>query len=161
MDERSIKESLRDFQSVWERVALSAGASPVPSGEIPGEGERLRAFLLSASNAAALYTALAHRFRGAAPVLTRLAAQERAQLHALRLEYYLLTGEIFTHDAPTPAPDGLLGQLRRAWQAEGRSEQSYLRAAEVSVLGALYRAHAQNERRHAQLLRELIARGLR
>lgn len=160
MDQTSIKESLRDFQSVWGRVAGPAAGAPAPGREIPGEAERLRAFLLSASNAAALYTALAHRFRGAAPVLARLAAQERSQLHTLRLEYYLLTGEMFTHDTQPPAPEGLLGQLRRAWQAEGRSEQSYLRAAEVSPLGALYRAHAQNERRHAQALRELIARGL-
>lgn len=161
MEESSIKESLRDFQSVWGRVAGSAAASSAAGREAPGEGERLRAFMLSASNAAALYTSLARRFRGAAPVLARLAEAERSQLHALRLEYYLLTGEIFTHGIQLPEPEGLLGELRRAWQAEGRSEQSYLRASEVSTLGALYRAHAQNERRHAQALRELIARGLR
>lgn len=160
MDDASIKESLRDFQSVWGRVAgLDAAHSP-PDMEAPGEGERLRAFMRNASNAAALYLSLARRFRGAAPVLVRLAEAERTQLHALRLEYFLLSGEIYTPEVHLPEQTGLLGELRRAWQAEGRSEQSYLRAADVSTSGVLYRAHARNEQRHAQALRELIARSL-
>ena len=160
MDDAKIRESLSEFQSVWERVAGSDAAFSAPDREAPGEGERLRAFMRSAANAAALYASLARRVRGAAPVLSRLAGAERAQLHALRLEYYLLTGEIFRPETHLPERAGLLDELRRAWQAEGSSERSYLHAAEVSTLGALYRAHARNERGHAQTLRELIARGL-
>jgi len=159
MDDTSIKGSLRDFESVWERVSQQQDTDTAAPDRAPGESERLRAFMLSAGNAAALYAALARRFKGAAPVLTRLAADERAHLRALELEYYLLTGDSFTPPARQPE-DGahLLSTLRGAWQAEGRSEQSYLHAASISELGPLYRAHAENERRHRAMLRELISR---
>lgn len=162
MDDTSIKDSLRGFEGVWERVG---GVSPdTPDAEADtalGEGERLRAFLLSAGNAAALYMGLARRFKGAAPVLTQLAAEEREHARALALEYYLLTGDSFSPATTEPEIGGLLSALRRAWQAEGRSEQAYLRAASVSTLGALYRAHAANEHRHRAMLRELIGRSMR
>ncbi len=158
MDDTSIKGSLSDFESVWERVSEQQGTDTAAPDCAPGESERLRAFMLSAGNAAALYTELARRFRGAAPVLTRLAADERAHLRALELEYYLLTGDSFTLLTRQPDSGELLSTLRSAWQAEGRSEQSYLHAASISELGPLYRAHAENERRHRAMLRELISR---
>lgn len=162
MDDTSIKESMQTFRSVWERVGPSPEAqSEDVSAGAPGESERLRGFMLSAAGAAALYAELSRRFRGASPVLLRLAGEERAHLRALGLEYYLLTGDSFTPEPGRPEHGGLLSTLRRAWLAEGRSEQAYLHAASVSPLGALYREHAANERRHCQALRELIAQALK
>lgn len=165
MDDTGIKTTLRAFSEVWPRVSAAqqsaASAAPLPdAGAAPGECERLRAFMRSAVNAAALYSALARRFKGASPLLNLLASEERGHIRALGVEYYLLTGDSFT---PRPAPpdnDALLSTLRRAWQAEGVSEQSYLSAAQISPLGPLYRAHAENEHRHRALLRDLIARTL-
>ncbi len=161
MDDTSIKESVQAFQSVWERVgSVSDLPTSNASPEVPGEGERLRTFMLNAVGAAELYAELSRRFKSAAPVLSRLAAEERAHLRALGLEYYLLTGDSFTPKAGEPEIGGLLSTLRRAWLAEGRSEQGYLHAAAVSPLGPLYREHAANERRHCELLRGLIAQAL-
>lgn len=173
MDDTSIESTLRAFSEVWPRVSAAhptaghdaGSAAPLPDAAAspdaaPGEAERLRAFMRSAVNASALYSALARRFKGASPLLNLLAAEERRHLSALAVEYYLLTGDSFT---PRPAPPdngALLSALRRAWQAEGVSEQSYLSAAQISPLGALYRAHAENEHRHRALLRGLIARTL-
>lgn len=165
MDDISIESTLRAFSEVWPRVSAAhlpaAPAAPLPEADAaPGEAERLRAFMRSAVNASALYTALARRFKGAAPLLNLLAAEERGHISALSVEYYLLTGDSFTPRPAPPDSDGLLSALRRAWQAEGVSEQSYLSAAQISPLGPLYRAHAENERRHRALLRGLIARTL-
>lgn len=161
MDDTSIKDSLSGFEEVWQRV----GGGPDPenaavSDAAPGEAERLRAFMVSAANAAVQYSSLARRFKSAASLLNLLAAEERSHLRALSLEYYLLTGDTFIPKPGVPETDGLLSILRRAWQAEGRSEQSYLSASAISPLGPLYRAHAENERRHRSLLRGLIARTL-
>lgn len=164
MDDTSIKNSLSGFETVWQRVGAgtqAGNAAAASESAAAGEEERLRAFMLSAAGASTLYSSLARRFRGAAPVLERLAAEERAQLRALTLEYYLLTGDSFTPRVQPVGTDGLLSTLRAAWLAEGRSEQSYLGAAAVSMLGPLYRAHAENEHRHGETLRQLIAQVLK
>lgn len=166
MDDNSIETILRSFSEVWPRVSAvqqtAVPAAPLPDADAaPGEAERLRAFMRSAVNASAMYSALARRFKGAAPLLNLLAAEERSHMSALSVEYYLLTGDSFTPRPSPPENDALLSALRRAWQAEGRSEQSYLSAAQISPLGALYRAHAENEHRHRALLRGLIARTLK
>ena len=160
MDDNSIESILRDFSEVWPRVGTVQQSAAPPTDGAPGEAERLRAFMRSAVNAEAMYTALARRFKGASPLLNLLASEERGHMSALSVEYYLLTGDSFTPRPAPPGNDALLSALRHAWQAEGVSEQSYLRAAQISPLGALYRAHAENERRHRALLRGLIARTL-
>lgn len=138
---------------------LGAGSGDILFGA-PGERERLRAFMVSAAGAAALYSSLARRFKGPSAVLSRLAGEEREHLRALGLEYYLLTGDSFVPETGGSGGGRLLELLRWAWQAEGRSEASYLNAAAISPLGPLYRRHAENERRHRETVRALIARAL-
>ena len=145
-----------DFQRVWERVTVG-------ESEKKDARETLEGLMAAEERSAAFYEALSRRCLSAAKELKRMAEEEREHLAALRVEYYLLTGDSYAPPESCPLVTGILASLRSAHEAEQRAEKSYAKAAEETDCQRLrdtYLRHAVAERSHAGTLRSLIARAL-
>ncbi len=146
-----------DFEQVWSRVT---GAPEDAGAE---DAAVLRELIADEARDRALYLALARRVRAASAALTELAGDEREHFTALQTEYYLLTGETCTPPESCPMIHGALSALRGAHAGELAGAERYMRAAESAgdaARGELFRAHAADERRHAETLRRLIMRAM-
>ena len=142
MDE-SVYTGLECFESVWRRV----------TGETESEdgADRLRRLIQAESDAAALCSALARRCTGAAAALSSIAADDARHAALLQLELFLLTGDTFAPERRVTDAQGVLSALRSGYLAKRQSEREY------RALGAEYAAIADDEARHAQSLRSVIA----
>ena len=144
------------FDMIWQRVT---GQSVPPADETG----TMRQIMEAEHRSARYYAALARRLRSFRAQLEALSADEEAHFRAIEVEYYLHCGDTFVPPESCPAPAGPLGSLRSAYHAELEAAETYLRAAEQTSserLRGIYERNAADERRHADCLRELIARAL-
>lgn len=160
---REIRESLKNFDRVWQRVSGADGGAALPPAE-GNEADRLRRFVLDASGAGEYYRLMARRTKGGAQKqLLAMAAEERKMLGRLQMEYFLLTGDTLTPKTPGPSREGLLSQLRRCYMNEGlvaRAAAAAARNCSRETLAALYRENAGLAAAHQQSLYGLIRRAV-
>ena len=139
----SVYTGLESFASVWQRV----------TGEMEADdgAERLRRLIQAETDAAAFYTALARRSAGRAGTLFAIAADDARHARLLQLEYFLLTGDTFAPAKGGQDAKGVLSALRQGYLGKRRSEREY------RALSEKYASIADDEARHAQSLRAVIA----
>ncbi|MEG1789631.1 MAG: ferritin family protein [Oscillospiraceae bacterium] len=150
---------LENFDRVWSRVTGEAcrTAEPPVHDDIP----TLREFINDEARDAGYYALLSRRMPGAARTLMCISRDERVHLRELQVEYFLLCGDSSPTCESCPLFCGTLKALRMAYGSECAGAAAYLKAAEETgseCLRALYREHAADETRHAEILRELISR---
>ena len=163
-----IMAGLANFDEVWSRVGspmpeYAVGAScPLPAaGAGEDEKARLERFMQGEAADGDLYGRLAKCVSGKArELLMRAASDEKRHLKKLQLEYFLLTGNSYAANfSPNPV-NGVLTALRNAYLDEKAGAAEY-RAASANVEGAelreLYALLAEDEARHAEYMRHILA----
>lgn len=147
------------FRRVWQRVAGSAAAPDAAQQNTDVLAGRLADCIRAKAAGAAFYMALAQRIRTGRQQLAQIAAQERAHRKALQVEYFLCTGEVCTTPAACPRLGTVAQDLRSAYAQElVLAEQLDAAAAAAQPpLCSRLSAMAQQDRRHAQTVRDLLA----
>ena len=144
------------FQEVWNRVTTT--------GMTDDKG-KLQAFIQEERKDAAEYAALAGCTGSpqARCLFSRLSGEEREHARKLTAAAYMLNGD--TCSAGGAKPEVKCGKtlqaLRRRYEAEQRGAEAYETAAEAAHdrrLRSLYAALAEDERRHGDLLWDLMKR---
>ena len=139
--------ALDGLEAVWQRVsAQSAPAAPPPpaDAEIRAAAGMLRGLLTQEAEKTAQYAAAARSAGGrTADALRALSRDCGRCLQTLRTEYYLLTGEEFSPQMPTPRRTALRACLRRAYLMEDAAARAYGEAAARAGSGRLRRMLAE------------------
>lgn len=155
--------SLKNFDSVWQRVSPARDASPVSAG---GNDDRavLQYMIQKEYESLSLYKHLAARVKGQnARVFTSMAADEQRHLRRLQLEYLLIAGDSYAPAAFVCPRDGTITLIRMAYMDEAAAEKGYLDAARTTSkenLQKVYLAHSADENRHGRILRSMLASAL-
>ena len=148
--------SLRNFDSVWQRV------NPTSSAAAPPADDRavLQRLIQDEYESHSLYKCLASRVKGKnARLFSSLAAGEARHLKHLQLEYLLLTGDSYAPASYVCPRDGALTLVRTAYVGEAAAEKYYLDAARTTSrqsLQKIYLAHSADENRHGRMLRSVL-----
>ena len=167
MKDSDIKQTLRQLEKVWPRVAGKDMPAP-PEGTAPKEGaaEILAEMIGDEAAAERRCLCMAQGALGAnASALRRLAAESRGLTKKLQTEYYLRTGD--SRPVPRHAQEACrpLGEaLRLAWSSAGRAEGAYRAAAgrtDDDSLRELFLEAAERKRNQRALLRGLAGRLMR
>ena len=108
---------------------------------------------------AATYLLLSRQLSGKdAALIHQLYAQERANLACLKGIYILSTGEQPSIPVQQPSPAPVDALLRRCYSREIRCAALYEEKSTDPEYGPVFAQLAQQERRHCQMLAELIGR---
>ena len=156
--EQMLKESLDNFDAVWQRVTCPA-TPPEARQETASLEDILLGFIHDETCAAAYTAALARLFTGEGrTVLMRQAADARRHLKRLRAEHYIVAGAPAGGNQDCRGIAGKLASLRTVYlQAQDRAGR-YSREAERAPdeIRPLFSAFAEEERRHAREARALL-----
>lgn len=148
--------SLRNFDSVWQRVNPTATAAAPPADD----RAVLQRMIQDEYESHSLYKHLASRSKGkSARVFSSMAADEQRHLKHLQLEYLLLTGDSYAPAAFVAPRDGPVTLIRTAYMGEAAAEKYYLDAARTTSrqsLQKIYLAHSADENRHGRMLRSML-----
>ena len=149
----------RTFQRVWQRVAGGAGTPAAAPPETDTLTDLLAECIRAKATGAAFYIALAKRVRTGRQQLLGIAAQERAHQKELQVEYFLRTGERCVPPAACPRLGTAVQDLRCVYTQELALAQQLGAAADTAPfpLRETLAAMAQQDRRHAQTVRNLLA----
>ncbi|MGE4354115.1 MAG: ferritin-like domain-containing protein [Oscillospiraceae bacterium] len=157
MDELKIPAA---FERVWERVTAIDDCDKIPE-TLQQELER---FIEGEQCAINLYGVVAGNCGvKERQVIFQIIADEHRHLKNLQIEYFMLTGDMNTIKPSCVREHmGVLSLLRGAYLDEVSAAEKYRRAMESrgGDLGKLYADFAEDERRHARLLKEIICRAL-
>ena len=157
MDELKIPAA---FERVWERVTAIDDCSTVPETQ----RQELERFIEAKQCAINLYSAISARSGvKERQIFCQVMAEERRHLKNLQIEYFMLVGDVCM-----PKPScvlehmGLLSMLRGACLDEVSVAQRFMQASDRrgGELGELYEGIAEDDKRHAQMLKEIICRAL-
>lgn len=158
------------FDSIWQRVmpeledisgvsSASPSAVNVSARKPMDDAAQLREFINEVQEGYKIYSALSARRGSGAAVLRQLAADKKAHLRQMETIYFILTGNSYT---PAPKPvdmDSVLSALRERYMAELENSERYAEAAKATEnarLSALYSELAEDAKRHAIQIEELI-----
>lgn len=144
------------FQEVWNRVTASGTAD---------DQEKLHEFIMDERKDAAEYAKLA-KCTGSMQVkrlFSKLSAEEHEHLRRLTAAAYLLVGNTYppVGDIQAIACGNTLQALRHRYEAEKRGAEAYEAAAGSAgnrQLRSLYAELAEDERRHGNMLWDLLKR---
>ena len=159
MDNDLIKESLKDFDGVWQRVTGTAPRLP-PHPEPWSEEDSLREMIREEDCAAQYAASLARLFQSdSRAVLMRHAGEAKRHARRLRAEYFIRTGLTAPQTYGCQGVTGKLASLRDALLQEDRRAAMYDSAAEHTEraeLRHLYKLFAGDARRHGRESRGLL-----
>ena len=148
--------SLRNFDSVWQRVNPAATAAAPPADD----RAVLQRMIQDEYESHSLYKCLASRTNGKnARLFSSLAADEARHLKHLQLEYLLLTGDSYSPASYDCPREGVVTLIRTAYVGEAGAEKFYLdsaRATSRQSLQKMFLAHSADENRHGRMLRSML-----
>jgi rubrerythrin len=164
--DKDILQGLKNFDRVWSRVSdAAAGREHSSHMTSNSDAETLKTFIEDESKDYAFYIDLAGKCRASGrTAIMRIASDERRHSKMLQTEYFLLTGDSCVPSRSCPYTDGVLSALRRAYMNEVEGSRKYKKAAQetkIPKLAELYSALSEEEKRHSEVIRELIERAIK
>ena len=144
MDNNSIFLTQKKFDEVWGRVTKT----------LPTDADVLKTLMGYEYTDYNIYKILSQRYGG--EIRTRfleMANDERRHFRMLHGAYYILTGENFIPEPFKKMQTNNLAELLKArYKTELEAASGYLKAAETANadLASLYKANAEDEKRHAK-----------
>ena len=152
------------FDDVWRRVMPEAEEDRKERRAVTAPEKddisRLRDFMDDEAHDALLYSALASLCRGRTrQTLFQIASDERCHLRNLKAAYFIGTGEMYHPTDACPLIYAAADTLRGKYRDEKAGAAAYRAAAEkttVKELADTYLAHAEDESRHAKMIRCII-----
>ena len=144
MDNNSIFLTQKKFDEIWGRVTNSS----------PTDADTLKTLMSYEYTDYNIYRTLAQRLGGEMRTyFYAMANDEKRHFRMLHGAYYILTGEIYIPEKPKKLNfDALSSLLKERYTIELEAAAGYLKAAETAKpdLAELFRANAEDEKRHAR-----------
>ena len=155
--------SLKNFDSVWQRVNHSADPAGIPAA---GDDRAALQYMIQKEHEShSIYKYLASHTNGKNSArFSAMAADEARHLKRLQLEYLLLTGDSYAPAAFVVPREGNVTLIRMAYMDEAAAEKGYLDAARTTQnqnLQKIYLAHSADENRHGIYLRSMLINAMK